>query len=64
MGENHLYCPGEKIRLPECSSCSPGECDIKDSPIWCDAPFDPEGLLATLPVVFSVIVGLHFGNIL
>ena len=26
FGQHHLYQPGEKVRLAECSSCSPGYC--------------------------------------
>ena len=42
FGQAHLYQPGEKIRLPDCSSCSPGFCPLVNvtQPDWCIAPVE------------------------
>lgn len=34
------------------------------SPSWCQAPFDPEGILGSLMAAVTCIMGLHFGHIL
>jgi heparan-alpha-glucosaminide N-acetyltransferase len=65
FGQPHLYQPGEKVRLPECSTCSPGECWGKDpalQPTICWAPFDPEGAVPCLMTVMTAFIGLHFGR--
>lgn len=63
LTQHHVYHPAEKVRLPECSSCSPADCPRAVRPIWCDAPaYDPEGILATVPTVLSTVIGLHFGR--
>lgn len=67
FGQAHLFQPGEKIRLPECSTCSPGKCwapanQSQSRPVYCEAPFDPEGALASLLTVVTVYIGLHFGR--
>lgn len=53
FGQAHLYQPGEKVRLPECSACSPGYCPPVNvsQPVWCWAPFDPEGGLASFMTI-------------
>jgi heparan-alpha-glucosaminide N-acetyltransferase len=59
FGQAHLYQPGEKIRLPECSSCSPGQCPLEpesETPNWCWAPFDPEGTVTVACHAFVVFV--------
>jgi heparan-alpha-glucosaminide N-acetyltransferase len=63
FGQSHLYQPGEKVRLPECSSCSPGYCQPNATqPTWCWAPFDPEGSVATLMTILTTYLGVHFGH--
>ena len=67
FGQHHMYQPGEKVRLPECSTCSPGSCwhptnASQMPPPFCWAPFDPEGAVATLMSVTTTYIGLHFGR--
>eukprot|EP00937_MAST-01D_sp_MAST-1D-sp2_P005992 g5992.t1 len=52
-------------RSTACSSCSPGKCDPPaGAPTWCWANiYDPEGALSTVPAIFSVWIGLHFGHV-
>jgi heparan-alpha-glucosaminide N-acetyltransferase len=76
LGQAHMYQPGEKWRLPECSACHPGSnygdptkgfkglCIRSDAPNWCVAAFDPEGILASLLAPVTVYIGLHFGHIM
>ena len=72
FGQNHLG-NWMSTRLPECSSCSPGQpdryrptCKYKyDGPKWCFANiYDPEGALATIPTVMSAFLGTHYGRVL
>lgn len=55
-------------RLPECSSCYPEDCPIPyGSPkraTWCDAKFEPEGILASIPTVMTTWIGMHYGLVL
>ena len=64
FGQAHLYQPGEKVRLPECSTCSPGQCwsSSTQPPTFCWAPFDPEGAVPCLMTVLTAFIGLHFGR--
>ena len=49
-------------RMPDCSTCSPGDCRDPKAPKWCGAhSYDPEGLLATLPTIVSTMIGLYYG---
>jgi len=58
LGGDHMYCPGEKDRLPECSSCSPGKCDMEGRADWCNvAVVDPEGVLASFLAITTVALG-------
>lgn len=34
------------------------------APVWCKAPFDPEGLLSSMSAIVSCFLGLHFGHVL
>jgi heparan-alpha-glucosaminide N-acetyltransferase len=76
LGQPHMYQPGEKWRLPECSACHPGSnygdvskgfnglCIRPDAPNWCVASFDPEGIVASLLAPVTVYIGLHFGHVM
>ena len=67
LGWKHM-CPDLFAhRRPECSSCYPENCPIlppTPTPAWCHAPFESEGLLATLPTVLTTWLGMHFGLVL
>ncbi|XP_021281050.1 heparan-alpha-glucosaminide N-acetyltransferase-like isoform X2 [Herrania umbratica] len=65
MGEQHLYQRPVYRRTKECSVNSPDYGPLPpDSPEWCLAPFDPEGILSSLMAVLTCFVGLHFGHVL
>lgn len=59
-------------RMPQCSPCSPGapnptfrpHCHhTGNEPLWCNAHiYDPEGILATVPTVATVWLGVHFAQ--
>ncbi|KAJ8759917.1 hypothetical protein K2173_010063 [Erythroxylum novogranatense] len=34
-----------------------------NAPSWCEAPFDPEGLLSSVMAIVTCLVGLHYGHI-
>lgn len=59
LGINHLYQKPVYRRLKECATDSPIY-----APAWCQAPFDPEGLLSSVMAVLTCFIGLHFGHIL
>lgn len=59
LGIEHLYQRPVYRRTKECSVDSP-----VDAPAWCQAPFDPEGLLSSIMAVVTCFIGLHFGHIL
>jgi heparan-alpha-glucosaminide N-acetyltransferase len=63
LGWDHMCRDLFAHRLPECSSCYPEDCPKPEGEraSWCGAPFDPEGVLASLPTVMSTWLGLHFG---
>ncbi|KAK4406961.1 hypothetical protein Sango_0277100 [Sesamum angolense] len=49
----------------ECSISSPDYGPLPpDSPTWCLAPFDPEGILSSLMAAITCFVGLHYGHVL
>ncbi|KAJ7010225.1 hypothetical protein NC653_000841 [Populus alba x Populus x berolinensis] len=52
--------------LPQpCSINSPGYGPLPpDAPSWCQAPFDPEGLLSSVMAIVTCLVGLHYGHII
>ncbi|EOX95209.1 Heparan-alpha-glucosaminide N-acetyltransferase [Theobroma cacao] len=65
LGEQHLYQRPVYRRTKECSVNSPDYGPLPpDSPEWCLAPFDPEGILSSLMAVLTCFVGLHFGHVL
>ena len=74
FGQDHLGVWMSR-RLPQCSSCSPGNPNhmyrpgcvpiVTDETRWCFARmYDPEGALASVPTVMSVWLGAHFGRVL
>ncbi|XP_021722247.1 heparan-alpha-glucosaminide N-acetyltransferase-like isoform X2 [Chenopodium quinoa] len=65
LGENHLYQRPVYQRAKECSVNSPDYGPLPaNSPGWCLAPFDPEGILSSLMAAVTCFVGLHFGQII
>ncbi|KAJ7973031.1 Heparan-alpha-glucosaminide N-acetyltransferase [Quillaja saponaria] len=65
LGENHLYQRPVYRRTKECSVNSPDYGPLPpNSPGWCMAPFDPEGILSSVMAGITCFVGLQFGHIL
>lgn len=64
LGIHHLYQHPVYRRTKECSVNSPDYGPLpQNSPGWCLAPFDPEGILSSLMAAITCVVGLHFGHI-
>lgn len=65
LGGKHLYQRPVYRRTEECSVNSPDYGALPlDSPVWCLAPFDPEGILSSCMAVLTCFLGVHFGHIL
>eukprot|EP01018_Ginkgo_biloba_P003580 Gb_10589 [translate_table: standard] len=65
LGIRHLYQRPVYGRTKECSINSPDYGPLPpNAPSWCQAPFDPEGLLSSVMAAVTCFVGLHFGHIL
>ncbi|XP_019429561.1 PREDICTED: heparan-alpha-glucosaminide N-acetyltransferase-like [Lupinus angustifolius] len=65
LGIQHLYKRPTYARMPECSINSPDNGPLPpDAPVWCQAAFDPEGLLSSVMAIVTCLVGLHFGHII
>ncbi|KZV44148.1 heparan-alpha-glucosaminide N-acetyltransferase-like [Dorcoceras hygrometricum] len=65
LGEQHLYQRPVYRRTKECSVNSPDYGPLPpNSPAWCLAPFDPEGILSSLMAAITCFVGLHYGHII
>ncbi|KAH7517003.1 hypothetical protein FEM48_Zijuj09G0015900 [Ziziphus jujuba var. spinosa] len=65
LGEHHLYQRPVYRRTKECSVNSPDYGPLPtNSPVWCLAPFDPEGILSSLMAAITCFLGLHYGHIL
>ncbi|WCJ39895.1 hypothetical protein M5689_020845 [Euphorbia peplus] len=62
LGISHLYAKPVFRNLKECNM-SKGQVS-EDSPSWCHAPFDPEGLLSSLTAAITCILGLQCGHVL
>ncbi|KAL5071646.1 hypothetical protein RYX36_022533 [Vicia faba] len=61
LGIQHLYRRPIYARMPECSINSPDYGPLPpDAPSWCQAPFDPEGLLSSVMAIVTCLVGLHY----
>ncbi|GJN16841.1 hypothetical protein PR202_gb03865 [Eleusine coracana subsp. coracana] len=51
--------------MQDCTDASPHEGSFKkDAPVWCVAPFEPEGILSSFSAVLSTIIGVHYGHVL
>ncbi|XP_019456916.1 PREDICTED: heparan-alpha-glucosaminide N-acetyltransferase-like [Lupinus angustifolius] len=65
LGIKHLYRRPIYARMQECSINSPDYGPLPpDAPSWCQAAFDPEGLLSTVMAIVTCLVGLHYGHII
>ncbi|KAI4336454.1 hypothetical protein L6164_014979 [Bauhinia variegata] len=65
LGIQHLYRRPIYARMQECSINSPDYGPLPpDAPSWCQAPFDPEGLLSSVMAIVTCLVGLHYGHII
>ncbi|KAJ8466153.1 hypothetical protein OPV22_028705 [Ensete ventricosum] len=65
LGQRHLYHNPVYKRTKECSVNSPDYGPLPpNSPAWCLAPFDPEGLLSSLMAAVTCFAGLHFGHLI
>ncbi|KAK8672788.1 hypothetical protein V6N13_111149 [Hibiscus sabdariffa] len=53
------------VRTKQCSINSPDYGPLpSDAPTWCQAPFEPEGLLSSVMAAVTCLVGLHYGHII
>lgn len=65
MGIEHLYRRPIYGRTKQCSINSPSNGPLPpDAPSWCQAPFDPEGILSTVMSIVSCLIGLQFGHVI
>ncbi|XP_022640651.1 heparan-alpha-glucosaminide N-acetyltransferase isoform X2 [Vigna radiata var. radiata] len=65
LGEYHMYQRPVYIRTKECSVNSPDYGPLPpNSPGWCLAPFDPEGILSSLMAAITCFMGLQYGRII
>ncbi|TKY52480.1 Heparan-alpha-glucosaminide N-acetyltransferase [Spatholobus suberectus] len=65
LGEDHMYQRPVYGRTEECSVNSPDYGPLPpDSPGWCLAPFDPEGILSSLMAAITCFMGLQYGHII
>ncbi|KAL3835763.1 hypothetical protein ACJIZ3_010499 [Penstemon smallii] len=63
LGIQHLYRKPVYARTKECSINTPDYGPLPpDAPSWCQAPFEPEGLLSTVMAIVSCLVGLQYGH--
>ncbi|XP_020595611.1 heparan-alpha-glucosaminide N-acetyltransferase [Phalaenopsis equestris] len=65
LGINHMYQRPAWKRSKACTYDSPHEGPFRrDAPSWCQAPFDPEGILSSISSILSTIIGVHYGQVL
>ncbi|KAF9686084.1 hypothetical protein SADUNF_Sadunf03G0121500 [Salix dunnii] len=65
LGIQHLYRRPIYARTKTCSINSPDNGPLPpDAPSWCQAPFDPEGLLSSVMAIVTCLVGLHYGHVI
>lgn len=65
LGLQHLYRKPVYMRTEQCSTSSPQNGPLPvDAPSWCQAPFDPEGLLSSVMAIVTCLIGLQFGHII
>ncbi|XP_024519084.1 heparan-alpha-glucosaminide N-acetyltransferase isoform X2 [Selaginella moellendorffii] len=63
LGVNHLDQQPVFIRTESCSINSPDYGPLPaDAPVWCHAPFDPEGILSSVSAIVTCFIGLHYGH--
>lgn len=66
QGLRHLYQNPEWTRALPCDIHSPSSTtDFRaGAPPWCQAPFEPEGILSSISSILSAILGIHYGHVL
>ncbi|XP_062223205.1 uncharacterized protein LOC133922062 isoform X2 [Phragmites australis] len=65
LGIHHLYRRPVYARTKECSINYPENGPLPpDAPSWCQAPYDPEGLLSSVMAIVTCLIGLQFGHII
>uniref|UniRef100_A0A1D1ZCQ0 Heparan-alpha-glucosaminide N-acetyltransferase n=1 Tax=Anthurium amnicola TaxID=1678845 RepID=A0A1D1ZCQ0_9ARAE len=65
LGIQHLHRRPVYIRTKQCSINSPDYGPLPaDAPSWCQAPFDPEGLLSSVMAIVTCLIGLQFGHVI
>ncbi|TXG48978.1 hypothetical protein EZV62_024853 [Acer yangbiense] len=65
LGIRHLYRRPTYARTEQCSTKSPDNGPLPPgAPSWCQAPFDPEGLLSSVMAIVTCLVGLHYGHLI
>ncbi|THU49406.1 hypothetical protein C4D60_Mb06t09240 [Musa balbisiana] len=63
LGIQHLYQRPVYERTKQCSINSPASGPLpSDAPPWCQAPFDPEGILSSVMAIVTCLIGLQFGH--
>ncbi|RZC59953.1 hypothetical protein C5167_021706 [Papaver somniferum] len=62
---HNKYSPDYGKDFIACTDRSPYEGSFrKDAPLWCQGPFEPEGLLSSIAAILTTIIGVHFGHVL
>ncbi|WOL00601.1 heparan-alpha-glucosaminide N-acetyltransferase-like isoform X1 [Canna indica] len=65
LGIQHLHRHPIYERTKQCSINSPANGPPPpDAPSWCQAPFDPEGLLSSVMAIVTCLIGLQFGHVI
>ncbi|KAL9233314.1 hypothetical protein vseg_008332 [Gypsophila vaccaria] len=65
LGINHLYHHPAWRRSKACTENSPYEGPLlENAPLWCHAPFEPEGILSSISAILSTTFGVHYGHVL
>ncbi|KAJ3671777.1 hypothetical protein LUZ60_007856 [Juncus effusus] len=65
LGLKHLYKRSVYKRSKQCSIAWPQNGPLPiDAPSWCQAPFDPEGLLSSVMAIVTCLIGLQFGHVI
>uniref|UniRef100_A0A0D9XSS8 Heparan-alpha-glucosaminide N-acetyltransferase catalytic domain-containing protein n=1 Tax=Leersia perrieri TaxID=77586 RepID=A0A0D9XSS8_9ORYZ len=65
LGIQHLYTHPVYLKTKQCSMDSPRNGPFPpDAPSWCEAPFDPEGVLSSLMAIVTCLIGLQIGHVI
>ncbi|KAL5203619.1 hypothetical protein ABZP36_008490 [Zizania latifolia] len=65
IGIQHLYTKPVYLKTEQCSINSPRNGPLPaDAPSWCEAPFDPEGVLTSLMAIVTCLIGLQIGHVI